>query len=59
MNTSDIITRLSTLYVDCVKGSGRALASGDVALARALLIKANSAGSALESRGVRMPSLTK
>ena len=59
MSTPDIISKLSALYVDCVKGSGRALAAGDVSLARALLIKANSAGAALEARGVRMPSLIK
>ena len=58
MSTPDIISKLSALYVDCVKGSGRALAAGDIPTARALLIKANSAGSALSARGAHIPRVT-
>ena len=59
MSTPEIVKRLSAVYVDCIKWAGRALASGDVTLARALIIKANSAGSALSARGISIPAITK
>ena len=57
MLKNDLLNRLSKVYVSCVKGAGRALASGRVAEARALMMRANSAASALESRGARVPKL--
>ena len=49
MSQSELFKRLSAVYVSCVKGAGRALASGRVPEARALMMRANSAASALES----------
>ena len=57
MSKNDLLNQLSKVYVSCVHGAGRALASGRVPEARALMIRANSAASALESRGARVPNL--